>query len=434
MAMNRRDVLKAGGALAGLATAERLGWARAWAEEQPFKPEKGARLRFLRWGKFLDAEDKATTANIEAFAKATGVDVAIQNEWQDDIQTKAAVAANTGAGPDIVWALHTTPHLFPDKLVDLSDVADYLGGKYGGWYPVVEQYGRHDGRWIGIPSIVIGNVPTYRMSMVKAAGFDAFPADTDGFLKLCQNLKKNGTPAGFTFGRAPNDGNVWCHWLVWAFGGRMIDENNRVVIAGKETAQALDYARAVYETMIPGTVSWSDASNNSAFLSGQISATGNSVSIYGKALQDKMEMAQDINHAFFPVGPVGKPAEMHLFYPLMVFNYTKFPNAAKAFVAFMMEAPQYDQLLERSIGYITQTLRAYEANPVWKGDPKISLFRDCTARARSIAYAGQLGTPAAAVLADYVLVDMVQEAVTGQSSPADAMTKAQRRAERFYKS
>jgi multiple sugar transport system substrate-binding protein len=434
MAMNRRDVLKAGGALAGLATAERLGWARAWAEEQPFKPEKGARLRFLRWGKFLDAEDKATTANIEAFAKATGVDVAIQNEWQDDIQTKAAVAANTGAGPDIVWALHTTPHLFPDKLVDLSDVADYLGGKYGGWYPVVEQYGRHDGRWIGIPSIVIGNVPTYRMSMVKAAGFDAFPADTDGFLKLCQNLKKNGTPAGFTFGRAPNDGNVWCHWLVWAFGGRMIDENNRVVIAGKETAQALDYARAVYETMIPGTVSWSDASNNSAFLSGQISATGNSVSIYGKALQDKMEMAQDINHAFFPVGPVGKPAEMHLFYPLMVFNYTKFPNAAKAFVAFMMEAPQYDQLLERSIGYITQTLRAYEANPVWKGDPKISLFRDCTARARSIAYAGQLGTPTAAVLADYVLVDMVQEAVTGQSSPADAMAKAQRRAERFYKS
>ena len=157
------------------------------------------------------------------------------------------------------------------------------------------------------------------------------------------------------------------------------------------------------------------------------------MSIYGKALQDKLEMAQDINHAFFPVGPTGKPAEMHLFYPLMVFNYTKFPNAAKAFVAFMMEAPQYNQLLERSIGYITQTLRAYEANPVWKGDPKISLFRDCTARARSIAYAGQLGTPAAAVLADYVLVDMVQEAATGQATPADAMAKAQRRAERFYK-
>jgi hypothetical protein len=42
----------------------------------------------------------------------------------------------------------------------------------------------------------------------RAAGFDRFPTDPDGFLKLCQALKTNKTPAGFTFGKAPSDGNL----------------------------------------------------------------------------------------------------------------------------------------------------------------------------------------------------------------------------------
>ena len=49
--------------------------------------------------------------------------------------------------------------------------------------------------------------------MRKAAGFDAFPKDTDGFLKLCKALKAKGTPGGFALGNATGDGNTWVHWL-----------------------------------------------------------------------------------------------------------------------------------------------------------------------------------------------------------------------------
>ena len=136
MSLDRRNALKAGAALA--VSAGLLEWSRAWAAEQPFQPEPGAKLRFLRWSKFLDAENKATSEAINAFSQATGVEVRIENEWQDDIQTKAAVAVNVGSGPDIVWTLNATAHLFPDKLLDVTDVADYLGRKYGGWYQVHE--------------------------------------------------------------------------------------------------------------------------------------------------------------------------------------------------------------------------------------------------------------------------------------------------------
>ena len=37
------------------------------------------------------------------------------NESLDDVQPKAAVAANTGQGPDMFWGLYSLPHLFPTK-------------------------------------------------------------------------------------------------------------------------------------------------------------------------------------------------------------------------------------------------------------------------------------------------------------------------------
>ena len=71
----------------------------------------------------------------------------------------------------------------------------------------------------------------------------------------------------------------------------MVDEQGRVAINSPETLRALDYARAVFRTLAPGTLSWNDASNNKAFLAGEIALTDNSTSIYGKALADKLPIA-----------------------------------------------------------------------------------------------------------------------------------------------
>ena len=430
MKITRRSLLKAGAAASALSS---VAWTQAWAQEQPFRPEPGARLRLLRWSKFLDAEDAATRANIEAFSKATGVEVRVESEWQDDILPKAAVAANVGQGPDIIWALHTTPHLFPDKLVDVTDVAEHLGKRYGGWYPLCEQYGTSNGRWIAIPHVLVGVLPVFRVSAMKEAGFQEFPKNTDGLLKLCQELKRIGKPAGFAFGKAPNDAATFTHWLLWGHGGKVVDEKGNVTINSPETARALDYARALHASFIEGTISWNDASNNKAFLAGQVFLTNNSVSIYGKARTDKMEMADDIDHALWPVGPAGVPAELHLVFPLMAFKYSKYPNAAKALIAFMMEKAQYDKLIEASAGYVSHTLKGYSDHAVWKQDPRVAVFRDVAARGRSIAYAGQLGYAAAGVLADDVVIDLFADVVSGQMAPKDAMAKAEKRAQRYFK-
>jgi hypothetical protein len=45
------------------------------------------------------------------------------------VQKPPPVAANTGAGPDLFWGYSSLPHLFPQKCVDVSGVAEYLGKK-----------------------------------------------------------------------------------------------------------------------------------------------------------------------------------------------------------------------------------------------------------------------------------------------------------------
>ncbi len=117
-------------------------FASAWAQAAPWKPEAGAQIQLLRWKRFVQSEEDSFMALVAAFTKATGVEVKVINESLDDVQPKASVAANTNQGPDMFWGLYSLPHLFPAKCVDVSDVADFLGKKYGGWVPTARPTAR----------------------------------------------------------------------------------------------------------------------------------------------------------------------------------------------------------------------------------------------------------------------------------------------------
>src|SRR5438067_2766310 len=436
----RREFLKAtAGVAAGAALGSGLLVPEASAQQTwNVKPEKGAQLRVLRWKRFVQGDEDTWAANTKKFTEATGVPVRIDAEGWEDVRPKAAVAANIGSGPDIIIGTFEDAHMYPDKLVDVTDLANYLGNKYGGWYSVGRAYCMHGkNRWVAIPMGAAGACFVYRESAMKAAGFDTFPKDTAGFLKLCQGLKTKGLPAGFALGNATGDANTWCHWVVWAHGGKMVDEKNNVVINSPETIAALEYAKQLYETFVPGTLSWLDPNNNKAFLDGQIGVTNNGISIYYAAKTSKdeklQEMAKDIGHANFPIGPVGKPTELHLAFPMMIFKYSKYPNAAKEYLRFMMEKEQYVPWQEASIGYVTQPLVAYESNPIWTSDPKHTPYRDLMKNMLPNGYAGEMGYASAATMADFIMVNMVAEAASGSKTPKEAAERAAKRAERYYK-
>ncbi|TMH76847.1 MAG: extracellular solute-binding protein, partial [Betaproteobacteria bacterium] len=355
MSNRRRDLLKAGAGLAASATLPMI-WVKDAHAQWNSQPEKGAKLRVLRWSRFVQGDIDQYMKNVQAFTAKYGIEVRVDSESWEDVRPKAAVAANTGAGPDIILGTYDDANLYPEKLVDVTDLCNYLGKKYGGWYPTCELYLKPDGkRWIGVPLGATGSMMVYRESQVKAAGFQSFPKDTDGFLKMMKALKEKGTPGGFALGHATGDANTWCHWLVWTFGGKLVDEKNNVAINSPETLRALEYSKELYGTFIPGTLSWLDPNNNKAFLDGQISVTNNGISIYYASKNSKdpkiNALQTDINHASYPAGPAGVSSACHLFMNQMIFKYTKYPKAAKEFIRFMMEEEQYGAWLQAGIGY-----------------------------------------------------------------------------------
>ena len=439
--LNRRNFLESSAGVAAASTTLGMGAMAvspaAQAQNLSFKPEKGAKLRVLRWSRFVQGDIDAYMANVKKFTEATGVEVRVDNEGWEDVRPKAAVAANTGAGPDIILSTNDDANLYPEKLLDVSDLCEYLGKKYGGFFPSCHAYLKPDGKkWIGVPLGAAGAMMVYRQSHLKAAGFDAFPKDTDGFLKMLKALKEKGTPGGFALGNATGDG-LWCNWLIWAFGGKLVDASNKVVIDSPETIKALEYAKEMYATFPPGTLSWLDPNNNKAFLDGQVSVTNNGISIYyaTKTSTDEKVRAlnSDVHHAAYPVGPVGTPTESHLFFNQMVMKYTKFPNAAKEFLRFMMEKEQFDPWLTAAGGYIAPPLDFYTKSAIWTSDPKHTAYRDCVKNMRPAGFAGKLGYASAGAGADFIVVNMVAEAASGSKTPKEAAERAQKRAERYYK-
>ena len=436
----RRYALAMGAGLAAASTVP----ARAAIKVVDVQPpkldrEKGASLRVLRPSKFVDGDAVEFDAATKRFTEQTGIEVKVDYLAWDNMPAQTAVVANTGAGPDIVIGFGPDPHVFASKLIDVSDIAGYLGQKYGGWFQLAELYSKrwNSSNWIGLPMGGTAGPCVYRVSWVKEAGFNEIPSDLGKFLDLCRGLKKNGHPCGFALGHALGDANAYANFLLWAHSGRLIDENGAVALDSKETRAAIDYARALQETMIPGTLAWGDPSNNKAYASGEISLTSNGVSIYYAAKTSKdaagQAIAADTNHAVLPVGSAKGPPQTCTMLNAMVFKHTKFPNAAKDYLRFMMEAPQYDPWLTASLGYWAEPLKAYAESAFWDADPKLAVFRTAMDTPFYQGYAGPVNEAAGTVYNDFVLVDMFARVVTGESAPEDSIRTAVRAAKRYYK-
>jgi hypothetical protein len=203
---------------AGAAVGADLRPARAQEPTIDLKPEAGASLRVLRPAKFVKGDETLWLENTEKYTKQTGVTVKVESQGWEDLRPKAAVAANVGKGPDIVYGWYDDAHQYPEKLVDVTDTAEYLDKKYGGWYDVCRKFGMRDGsgspfHWCGRPA------SSHRISAPEGGRLRCLVDRFDGMLKGAA-LAAKGKPGGLALGNAAGDANGWCHWLAWCSAAR----------------------------------------------------------------------------------------------------------------------------------------------------------------------------------------------------------------------
>jgi multiple sugar transport system substrate-binding protein len=440
--ITRRDALALGVSAAALAatgaSAQTTSTIKAADVAAPkFAIEKGATLRMLRPVRFVQADEDVFRANCAKFTKDTGVEVKVDFVGWEDINQQTAVTSNSGAGPDIIIGFSDHPHIYVDKLLELTDVADYLGKKYGGWLNLAKAYGKKakSESWIGLPFGATAGPLIYRKSILKSVGFDKVPEDPAGFLELCKKLQQAGKPAGFALGNAMGDGNGFADWMLWSHNASLLDEEGNVTINSKETIAALNYVKELYPTFIAGTPSWNDVSNNRAYSSQEISLTANGVSLYVSLKNDPATkaIADDSEHQLLPKfrAPISPMSGLTL--NAMLFKHSQYPNASKALLVYLMEKDQYEPWLNANSGYWSQPLAAYADAKVWTEDPKVAIFKGTMNSNYYAGYKGPISTATGAVRADYVTVQMFASVATGASTPEAAAAEAEQRCKRYFR-
>ena len=93
----------------------------------------------------------------------------------------------------LIIVANNHPLLYESSLVDVSDVADEIGGKQGGWYDYAKSNCLAGGHWVGVPYFIISWAVTYREDWLREAGFE-YPKTWDDFRKVGRAMKAKGRP------------------------------------------------------------------------------------------------------------------------------------------------------------------------------------------------------------------------------------------------
>src|SRR6201996_8195087 len=294
-AVSRRDVLRitalaGAGAMTGGAPGRAAPKAMTMMHESSFIPA-------------YDAYFKNTIA--PAYEKATGIKINYELVSVGSLQTRVTTAAETANGPDMSTVYFNWPYLFDERLVDVSDIADEIGKKGGGWHDSVKESVIVNGKWKAIPFGNVGQLMNYRMDWFAEAGVKDFPDTWDGLLEAGIKLKQAGHPFGFELGHGFGDNHGWLYPLLWSYGAREVESDGKtIVIDSDETARAIDFCRKFYQqTMFEDVLGWTDPSNNKAYLSEQISCTNNAESILYIAKQQFPDIGKVTGQAMNPQGP-----------------------------------------------------------------------------------------------------------------------------------
>ena len=365
-------------------------------------------------------------ANVELFTKLTGIRVNVKHinilelGWAiDDIYYGRKYA-------DVVLGIDAEAYRYKNLWMQVNDLEKSLTPQTGKWDPIANAYLQANGKdWMGIPLGMAGNSCYQRVSYMKQAGFSKMPEDAAGFLELCKSLKSIGKPAGFALYQSRAEGNCFAYWMLWAFGGYPLNKFNQVSIESAQTLAALEYAKKLYKELIPGCLEWGDVHNNQFYLNDQISLTYNGMNLYSSVAdfgdETQQKIIQDTRCGTLPKNAQGQYIESGFFLNQLIHKKTKYPNAAKAFIYFMMQPKQYAAWITASQGFISSTCDAYDNNPVWQKSPILAAFKDAGNTTRPFTWGGTPGLPLSRIRGNMMVAKMFADVIQGKETPQDAM-------------
>ena len=129
----------------------------------------------------------------------------------------------------------------------------------------------------------------------------------DAFMKYAELAQKDGLTFGLGLGGNTNTDATDMHGALFAaFGAELIDEKGNIKLKSPEVMQVLEFCQKLVKFYPDDAVSYDDASNNRALISGKSALIFNPPSAWAVAKRDAPEVAADCWTFSAPSGPKGR--------------------------------------------------------------------------------------------------------------------------------
>ena len=364
------------------------------------------------WGKgFYKAEDDALYAAIKKFeAKNPKIKIDLSLYAPQEMIPKSVAALDAGNPPDVAYGdvydfQVTAKWAYDGKLEDVSTIIDPMRAKFEPSalattflfnnatqtrayyaYPIKQQT-MHIQYW---------------KDMLADAGFKEsdIPKDWKGYWDFwCDKVQagyrqKSGTRAfgiGQPLGVDSSDSFFSFLTFMDAYNVKLVNDSGKLLVDDPAVRQGLintltDYT-AVYSRGCtpPSSTNWKDPDNNVAFHNKTTVLTHNAtISIAAKWLDDmnnqtltqaqrdtaKANYTEKIATAGFPNKPDGSKMVYRAAVKTgVIFKDAKNKEAAKKFVAFLLDDANLTPYVEGSLGRWFPVTKAAQQSAFWKGDP-----------------------------------------------------------------
>jgi multiple sugar transport system substrate-binding protein len=400
--LSRRRFLGTAAGIAALGAFPHAGGGRAWAQ--------AGELRLLTWSHFVPSYDTWLDAFAQAWGSQHGTRVIVDHVPHLQMPAKIAAEVATRSGHDLVQLVGSGTEKWAAALLDVQDLADRLGKKYGGWTALAENYSRAgDGRFHSLPDFFIDFPGLYRKDLWTEVGMPSGPDTWEDLHQGGMKLKAKGHPIGIGLGHHDDARASW-RAIMWSYGGSEVARDGKTITYdSREVREALKFNRALYkDCMTPEVLAWDDASNNRFLASGRASWIHNPISAYRTIQQENKALADTIWVELSPRGPAARRS----FANCRAYGITKFSrnaDAAKAFLEALTDS--YKDGFKASTGYNMPFLKDFARGPlpIISQDPKLAPLEHDAEYHFTTGYPGPLTTAADEVYQQFVMVDALAQ-------------------------
>jgi ABC-type glycerol-3-phosphate transport system substrate-binding protein len=308
------------------------------------------------------------------------------------INITMAAEAQAKTGHDIYAFDQWTVQQYADSLEPVDDIMKTLMGKYGAVSKAVEYLGKVNGHWMAVP-VGWGSAPLppcVRISLLKQhTGVDVqkwYPAHAstpdaakewtyDKQLEMAEKLFKAGFPMGFGCGSNSTDANQTWGATFGAFGADLVDAKGNITTDSDNVMAVMEYCQKMVKFMSTDAVSWDDASNNRALISGKAAIIWNPPSAWAVAKRDAPKIAEDCWTFPSPSGVKGRLVP-HRPYFWGIWKFAQNKPTAKALIEYLSQREQVERMAAPVSGYDIPPFQSMSDLKIWSevGPPPGTIY------------------------------------------------------------